>query len=150
MLQESSPAHLLALADAALALHFAWILFMISGAVLAAAAFRYGRLFEMWLFRSVHLLGIVYVGALGVLGRPCPLTLVENALRAEAGAAAYPGSFMAWHLGRLVYPDVGPLMIMVPTLCLAAFTAAVYALRPPQKVRELFRRPPPRRREHGE
>lgn len=140
MAHECSPALLLALADAALALHFAWILFMISGALLAAAAFRYERLFELWLFRSVHLLGIIYVGALAALGRPCPLTLLENALRREAGAAAYPGSFIGWHLGRLVYPDVAPLVILVPTLCLAVFTAAVFALRPPGKVRELLRR----------
>ncbi len=122
------------LADAVMALHFAWIVFMISGGVLAAAAFRYERLFRLARFRTVHLIGVLFTALLAAAGLPCPLTLLENRLNALSGSgAAYPGSFIAAHIGGLVYPGLPPLALIVPTILLALFSAAVFAFRPPRK-----------------
>lgn len=122
------------LADAVVVLHFTWIVFMISGGLLAAAAFRYERLFLMRRFRTLHLFGILFTALMAAAGLRCPLTLLENRLNELSGqGAVYPGSFIAAHIGALVYPDLPPLVLIVPTIFLALFTAAVFALRPPRK-----------------
>lgn len=122
------------LADLALAAHFAWILFILAGFFLTAAAFKYKRIFEWRLFRTIHLLGIVYVCLLAVLGKPCPLTLLENALAAKQDpGAVYQGSFLAYYLGRLVYPDIQPLLLTLPAVAIGIFTAVVFLLKPPSR-----------------
>lgn len=55
-----------------------------------------------WL-RSAHLAAIVVVALQAWLGRICPLTTWEMALRARAGDATYQGSFVAHWLGELLY-----------------------------------------------
>jgi hypothetical protein len=42
----------------------------------------------------------------------CPLTSLESAVRAEAGARAYPQGFIAHWLSRLIYYDL-PTWIFV-------------------------------------
>jgi len=122
------------LADIVLFVHFAWILFMLSGFLLTAAAFKYNRIFNWRLFRASHLAGIAYVCLLAALGKPCPLTLLENALAAGYDSGlVYPGSFLAHYIGRLVYPDIQPMMLVIPTLCLGIFTAVVFIFKPPRK-----------------
>jgi len=120
------------LADLVLFAHFAWIIFMLAGFFMTAAAFKYGRIFGWWLFRTIHLAGISYVCLLAALGKPCPLTLLENTLAARYDpGAVYPGSFLAHYIGRLVYPDVPPMLLLVPTLCIGIFTAVVFIFKPP-------------------
>lgn len=120
------------LADLVLFTHFAWIIFMLAGCLLTAAAFKYNRIFNWRLFRIFHLAGIAYVCLLAVLGKPCPLTLLENALTARYDpGAVYPGSFLAYCIERLVYPDIQPMMLVIPTLGLGIFTAVVFIFKPP-------------------
>lgn len=120
------------LADMVLFAHFAWIVFMLAGFFLTAAAFRYNRIFSWRLFRVFHLAGIACVCLLAVLGKPCPLTLLENTLAAKYDPGiVYPGSFLAHYMGRLVYPDIQPMMLTILTLCVGVFTVAVFILRPP-------------------
>ncbi|MBU2575435.1 MAG: DUF2784 domain-containing protein [Elusimicrobia bacterium] len=120
------------LADLVMAAHFAWILFILAGFFLTAAAFKYNRIFGWCFFRTIHLLGIAYVCLLAVFGKPCPLTLLENALAAKYGPdTVYPGSFLAYYIGKLVYPDIQPMMLIIPTVAIGIFTAAVFIFRPP-------------------
>lgn len=84
------------LADAVLLLHLTFILFVVLGGFLAR---RRPRL--AWL----HLPAAAW-GALIEFGDwPCPLTPLENHLRALAGEAGYRGGFVEHYLLPLIYPE---------------------------------------------
>lgn len=84
------------LADAVLALHLAFILFVCLGALLALK-WRW----VPWLQLPAAAWG-VYVEASGTI---CPLTYLENALRIRAGKAAYQGDCIGHYLTATIYPD---------------------------------------------
>ena len=130
------------LADAIIVVHFLFILFMLLGFLLTiyAVLFR-EKFFDWWLFRSLHLLGIFYVASLSILGKYCPLTILENELRLRYGVSAvYSGSFIVHYLEKLVYPDVNPLVIQIPTVFLAIFTIVVFIIKPPGKIKNIMKK----------
>jgi len=128
------------LADLIMVIHLTWILFMLWGFVLTIRGFFYPKFFDRWLFRTAHLLGILFVVTLEILGKYCPLTLWENALRSHYNPETdYPGSFIIKQIEQLIYPDVPPLVVIIPTVLIAAFTLAAYILKPPAKLRTLFK-----------
>jgi hypothetical protein len=86
----------LLLADAVLALHLAFILFVCLGALLALK----WRLIP-WLQLPAAAWG-VYVEASGTI---CPLTYIENGLRVHAGKVAYQGDCIGHYLTATIYPD---------------------------------------------
>ena len=126
-------------ADIVVVMHFVWILFMLAGFILTLWGFFWREFFDWWLFRTLHLCGIAYVGLLAVLRQYCPLTILENTLRAryEPGLR-YPGSFIVHYIEKLVYPDVNPLAILIPTVFIALFTIFVFMVKPPKKIKRLF------------
>lgn len=83
------------LADLVLLLHFAFILFVIFGALLLV---RWPRL--VWL----HLSAVVWAAVVIGMGWICPLTPLENWLRRQAGEGGYPGGFIEHYLMPLIYP----------------------------------------------
>ena len=87
------PYHLLA--DAVVLLHLAFILFAAFGALLL---FRYPRL--LWL----HLPAALWGAVIEFSGWVCPLTPLENHLRALAGDKPYSGDFIERYLVPLIYP----------------------------------------------
>jgi hypothetical protein len=85
------------LADLTVALHFAFLLFVVGGGLLARR--------RLWL-AVPHLLAAawgVYVEA--TPGLVCPLTPLENALSERAGDAGYRGSFIEHYLVPVIYPE---------------------------------------------
>lgn len=125
------------LADIIVVAHFVWILFMLSGFFITLAGFRYKKVLDWWLFRTSHLLGIIYVAVLSAMGRYCPLTVWEYSLRAGQGPQlSHEGSFIIRYIESLVYPDVSAIMIRLPTFFIAVFTFAVFAAKPPAKIKE--------------
>lgn len=134
-------------ADAIIVVHFLYILFMLLGFLLTGyALFFREKFFDRWLFRSLHLLGIFYVASLSILGKYCPLTILENELRLRYEVSlVYSGSFIVHYLERLVYPDVNPLVIQIPTVFLAIFTIVVFIVRPPKKIKSIMARLSPGR-----
>ena len=140
------------LADLVLVIHFVWIMFMLSGFLLTVTAFcrlylfrrdseRWNRFLDRWFFRTFHLCGIIYIGLLAILGKYCPLTLLENTLRAKYNPEmVYPGSFIIYYLEKLVYPSVHPLIILIPTIAAALLTIIAYIFRPPKMIGHYFRR----------
>lgn len=84
------------LADAVLALHLAFILFVCLGALLALK-WRW----VPWLQLPAAAWGI-FVEATGTI---CPLTSIENALRVRAGETAYGGDCIGHYLTATIYPD---------------------------------------------
>jgi len=134
-------------ADAIIVVHFLFILFMLFGFLLTLyAVFFRQKFFDRWLFRVLHLVGIFYVVSLSILGKYCPLTLLENQLRLRHEAySVYSGSFIVHYLERLVYPDVNPLVIQIPTVFIAIFTIVVFIIRPPKKIKSIMARLSPGR-----
>ncbi|MBU0878529.1 MAG: DUF2784 domain-containing protein [Candidatus Omnitrophica bacterium] len=127
-------------ADLIVVMHFVWILFMLVGFMLTLCGFFYKRFFDWWSFRVLHLCGIAYVGLLALLRQYCPLTILEYTLRAECNPELrYPGSFIVHYIEKLVYPDVNPLVILIPTIFIAVFTIVVFIIKPPTKIRRIFK-----------
>ena len=83
-------------ADATLILHFAFIAFVLFGALLA---FRYRRV--VWL----HLPAALWGAYVEIAGRLCPLTTLENLFRRRAGQSGYAESFIEHYLVPLIYPS---------------------------------------------
>ena len=128
------------LADIIVVIHFAWISFMLIGFILTLCGPFYKRFFDWWLFRTLHLFGIVYVGLLALLREYCPLTILENMLRQKYNPELrYPGSFLVHYIEKLVYPDVNPSIILIPTAIIALFTVVVFIIKPPTKIKRIFR-----------
>jgi len=82
-------------ADATLLLHLAFVLFVVFGAVLSLRL-RWTPL--------AHLPAAAWGAAIECTAGVCPLTLVENRLRAAAGEAGYSGGFVEHYLVPLIYP----------------------------------------------
>ena len=127
------------LAETLVVIHFIWILFMFAGFFVAIIGFWLRKLFELCVFRTIHVCGIVYVSVLAVSGRYCPLTIWENALRNKYSTqSTYPGSFIVHYVEKLVYPDIDPMVVVFPTVFIGFFTAVVFVIRPPGKIKKAF------------
>jgi len=127
------------LVDIIVVVHFTWIVFMLAGFMLTIYGFFWKKFFDWWLFRSLHLFGIVYVGLLAVLREYCPLTILENFSRQRSAAeGGYSGSFIVHYIEKLVYPNVNPSIILIPTIFIAVFTIVVFIIRPPSKIKKIF------------
>jgi hypothetical protein len=85
-----------ALADFILVLHFAYIVFVMGGALLVLH-----RRGWMW----VHLPAVAWGIWVEFFAKTCPLTPLENAWRTRAGQAGYSGGFIDHYITRLVYPE---------------------------------------------
>ncbi|MBL6958996.1 MAG: DUF2784 domain-containing protein [Rhodospirillales bacterium] len=85
------------LADAVVGLHFLFVLFVVFGGFLT---FRWPRL--AW----VHVPSFLWGGGIELAGWVCPLTYLENDLRAQGAAAGYADSFVEHYVLPLLYPEL--------------------------------------------
>jgi len=83
-------------ADIVVLPHVAFILFVAVGGLLVL---RWPRL--AW----VHVPAVVWGAMVELTGWVCPLTPLENRLRAAAGDAAYTGGFIDRYIMPIVYPS---------------------------------------------
>jgi hypothetical protein len=83
------------LADATVALHLGFVLFVVCGGLLA---FRW-----RWI-PWVHLPAAVWGALIEFAGWICPLTYLEVDLRQRAGEAGYRGGFVEHYLLPVLYP----------------------------------------------
>ena len=84
-----------ALADVVVSIHFLFVAFVLIGGFVA---WRWRRV--AW----VHLPAALWGVAIELGGWVCPLTPLENALRARAGLAGYSGGFVEHHMLAWLYP----------------------------------------------
>ncbi|MES2356723.1 MAG: DUF2784 domain-containing protein [Gemmatimonadota bacterium] len=84
------------LAGAVITIHAAFVLFVVAGGFLAL---RWHRL--VW----VHVPAAVWGVLIEYGGWICPLTPLENTLRARAGVAGYSGGFIEHYILRTLYPS---------------------------------------------
>ena len=85
-----------ALASLVLAVHGAFVLFVVAGGLLAL---RWPR--AAW----AHLPAAAWGAGIEIAGGICPLTPLENRLRELAGQAGYDGGFIEHYLLAWLYPD---------------------------------------------
>jgi len=83
------------LASLTVALHVAFIAFVVLGGLMVARRPRLALL---------HLPAVAWGAFVEFSGRVCPLTPLENRWRALAGAAGYPEGFVEHYLLSVMYP----------------------------------------------
>ncbi len=106
------------LADLTLAVHFAFILFVVLGGLLAAWRPRVA-----WIHVPAALWGILIT----FIGWTCPLTPLENYFRRLGGEAGYTGGFIEHYLVPLVYPaGVDPAGWILLGIAVVAINLAIY------------------------
>jgi len=84
------------LADAVVVVHLAFIAFVAIGGLLA---WRWPKV--LW----AHVPAVVWAAGLVTIGYSCPLTTLEDDLRARAGERVHRGGFVAQYLDDVVYPE---------------------------------------------
>src|SRR6476646_8116622 len=107
-------------ADTLVALHLAFIAFVIAGGLLT---------FKHRAWAIVHLPAVAWAAWTEFTSTVCPLTPWENALRAAAGAAGYTESFVAHYIVPRIYPQgLTPHAQLGLGVAIVALNAAIYAL----------------------
>ena len=105
-------------ADAVLVVHFAFVVFIVIGAVTVRWA--------GWMVWP-HLGTLVYGAAIQAIGFTCPLTPLEKSLRRAAGEAVYDGGFIGHYITPILYPgELTTLVKLGLVLSVAAVNVALY------------------------
>ena len=108
------------LADATVAFHFAFILFVVCGGALV-----WRRPVWAWL----HVPAVAWVAWLEFTHAICPLTPLENMLRTRAGDASYAGGFIEHYLEPIIYPGgLTPDIQLVLGAMVVMLNVVVYVL----------------------
>ena len=108
------------LANLVLALHGAFVLFVVAGGLLSL---RWPR--AAW----VHLPAAAWGAGIELTGGICPLTPLENRFRELAGQAGFDGGFVEHYLLASIYPDgLTRETQVVLGLAVVAVNVAVYAV----------------------
>jgi hypothetical protein len=121
------------LADGVVALHAAYIGFVLVGQLLIVFGLVRGWKWvrNPW-FRILHLLAILVVGLEAVCGIDCPLTVWEENLRALAGQAVAQGSFVGRLLHEAIFYDCQPWILDLAHIAFAVLVLATFLLAPPR------------------
>ncbi len=106
-------------ADFIFILHFSFVLFAVFGGllVLRRRSFLY-----------LHVPALLWGVAVELLRLPCPLTRLENYLRALGGEDGYAGGFIEYLVSSIIYPDISAAFQMFLGVLLIAFNLFVYRL----------------------
>jgi len=84
------------LAEMVVLVHFAFVLFVILGGFLVARRRR---------VMSIHLAAAIWATLIEFSGWICPLTPLENWLRAKSGSDGYDSDFVAHYILPILYPE---------------------------------------------
>ena len=122
-----------ALANAVLVLHLCIAGFVVAGLLLIVIGnvAHWHWVNNLW-FRLAHVAAIAVVVAEAWFGVACPLTVLEMALRAQAGAATYGGGFIEHWLGRLLYYEAPPWVFVLAYSVFGLLVAATWWYFPPR------------------
>lgn len=124
----------LAMADAVLAVHLAFVVFVVAGLLLVlTGGLRGWAWVRNRVFRILHLVAIVVVVLQAWLGMICPLTDLEMWLRARAGHAVYSGTFISHWLRALLYYEAPMWVFAVCYTVFGLLVVASWFLVPPRR-----------------
>jgi hypothetical protein len=121
------------LADAVVAVHAAFVGFVVFGQlfVLAGVVRGWAWVRNLW-FRAAHLLCIGYVALEAAAGVACPLTTWENDLRALAGQPVSDASFVGRLFHDLLFVNVGESFLPWVHMGFGVLVLATFVLAPPR------------------
>jgi hypothetical protein len=128
------------LADVVLAIHFAFVVFVIGGFVVIwiGRALRWSFVRSLG-FRITHLLAMGFVALQVVFGVSCPLTTLERALRDRAALPTYEGSCIEHWLGRILFYDLHDWVFTVTYIGFFLLIALTFWKVPPRRPKWLTR-----------
>ena len=108
------------MADVVVVLHFAFVVFVVLGGLLAI---RWPRV--IW----VHVPAVLWGVLIELGGWICPLTPLENRLRQQQGQPGYQRDFIAEYVVPVLYPDglTRSHQVILGALALA-INAAIYSV----------------------
>lgn len=125
------------LADAILIVHVLFVCFVVFGLVAVYLGYALKWLWVRNLsFRVLHLLAIAIVVAQSWFGVICPLTIWEMALRKEAGAVTYSGSFIQHWMHHLLYYTAPEWVFIVLYTSFGVLVVASWFLVRPKRNKE--------------
>lgn len=104
-------------AEATVLLHFAWIVFVVTGVFFLR---RHRRL------KWVHLAAVLYSVAIEIYGWICPLTYLERWLWTKAGIESYEGSFVTYYLEKIIYFRAPQWILVALAVILLIVTLVIY------------------------
>lgn len=121
------------LADLVVAVHFAYVAFVVGGELLIVLGllFRWRWVRNAW-FRLTHLLFIGVVAAEAALRIDCPLTVWEERLGGLAGQAVRGESFVGRLLHDALFLNVPSGWIPVLHIAFGALVFLTFLLAPPR------------------
>lgn len=123
------------LADITALLHGLVVIYIVGGflAILAGLWRRWAFTRRFW-FRFPHLTLCVIVLAFEFVGRPCPLTTLEQWLREQqAAGSAYQGAYLAHYVHEAIHVPAPPSSLAWPMSVFVVLVAALYLWRGPEK-----------------
>ncbi len=104
--------------DVTIFVHFAFIVFVIFGGLLA---WKWRRM------KWVHAPALAYGVLVELFRWYCPLTMLEQSLRVKANLPVHSGSFISRQLSNLIYVDVPQGYLIVGAVAVAALNIALYS-----------------------
>lgn len=121
------------LADVLVAVHAAYVGFVVVGQVLILAGIlrSWTWVRNPW-FRLAHLAAIGYVALESLLGIACPLTIWEDRLRGWAGQTVAEGTFIGRWLHRLLFYNFEPWVFTVCYTTFALLVLLTFVWAPPR------------------
>jgi hypothetical protein len=124
------------LADLIVAVHAAYVGFVVIGLVLIlvgiARGWRWVR--NCW-FRVAHLVAILIVAVEAIFDIACPLTVWEFRLRAWGGQTVNNGTFIGNLLHELIFYEAPPWAFTTAYVGFALLVALTFVLAPPRRSR---------------
>lgn len=112
------------LAFLTLALHLAWLVWIVLGWLVTR---------RRPLLRWLHILSLLWGIVISVFPWTCPLTYAEIYFERRAGIAPYEKSFLEHYAELLVYPDVPPRLLMWSAVAVCLLILGIYLRRYVQK-----------------
>ena len=105
-------------ADTVLVVHLGFVLFVVLGGFLVI---RWPKI------AFAHLPVVVYAVAIELVGFTCPLTPLENNLRARADSGGYDGGFVEHYVTSVLYPgELTPTVKLLLSLAVLAAASLAY------------------------
>jgi hypothetical protein len=122
-----------ALADLVVTIHTAYVGFVLLGfaAIVLGSAVGWRWVRNLY-FRAAHLVAILLVCFEALIGASCPLTTLENQLRALGGDRPYAGAFVGHLLDRLVFYSFPQWLFTMVYLSFGALVLVTFMLVPPR------------------
>ena len=129
------------LANCIVFVHFLFVLFMVTGFFVALLGFFYRELFDRWIFRTLHLMGILFVFVTTLFKVRCPFTDWENAIRARHNTElTYSGSCIVHYVQEYIWPGADVVFLRTIVSLLAVFVVLVYIIKPPERIKKIFKK----------